>query len=84
MSGLYTLRSSAPRSISCKIAHNSTILIPTATRRIQQTRSVSNKPAYEGYIPLNFFENAVLAVGSAFMSLADPRRGGEYHSDFEK
>lgn len=34
-------------------------------------------PAYEGHIPLNWFENGVLAVGSAFMSLADPRRGGE-------
>ncbi|KAJ6620071.1 putative COQ4 protein, responsible for restoring ubiquinone biosynthesis [Mycena sp. CBHHK59/15] len=32
-------------------------------------------PAYEGHIPLNWFENGVLAVGSAVMSLADPRRG---------
>ncbi|KAJ7614096.1 ubiquinone biosynthesis protein Coq4 [Roridomyces roridus] len=32
-------------------------------------------PAYEGHIPVNWFENGVLAVGSAFMSLADPRRG---------
>lgn len=40
-------------------------------------RSVTTKPAYEGHIPLNFFENAVLAVGSAVVSLVDPRRGGE-------
>ncbi|TFK49766.1 Coq4-domain-containing protein [Heliocybe sulcata] len=38
-------------------------------------RTVTTKPAYEGHIPLNVFENAFLAVGSAVMSLADPRRG---------
>lgn len=41
-------------------------------------RSLSSKPAYEGHIPLNWMENAFLAAGSAIMSLADPRRGGEY------
>ena len=35
-----------------------------------------NTPAYEGHIPVNWFENAFLAVGSAVMSLVDPRRGG--------
>ena len=39
------------------------------------TRSI-NTPAYEGHIPINWFENAFLAVGSAVMSLVDPRRGG--------
>jgi len=34
-----------------------------------------NTPAYEGHIPVNWFENAFLAVGSAVMSLVDPRRG---------
>ena len=34
------------------------------------------KPLYDGHIPLNWFENAFLAVGSAVMSLVDPRRGG--------
>ncbi|KIJ51538.1 hypothetical protein M422DRAFT_224237 [Sphaerobolus stellatus SS14] len=29
----------------------------------------------EGYIPLNWFENAVLATGAAVTSLLDPRRG---------
>jgi len=45
------------------------------SQRPRHVRSVNTKPAYEGHIPLNFFENAVLAVGSAVMSLADPRRG---------
>lgn len=39
-------------------------------------RKVSTKPAYEGHIPLNWFENAFLAVGSAVTALTDPRRGG--------
>ncbi|THU89667.1 coenzyme Q biosynthesis Coq4 [Dendrothele bispora CBS 962.96] len=37
-------------------------------------RLSSTKPAYPGHIPLNAFENAFLAVGSAVMSLADPYR----------
>lgn len=47
-----------------------------ATRERCRRRGISTKPAYEGHIPLTTFENAFLAVGSAFMSLADPRRGG--------
>ena len=43
------------------------------------TRSIKTEPAYPGHIPLNWFENAFLAVGSAFMSLADPRRAGKWH-----
>jgi ubiquinone biosynthesis protein COQ4 len=43
-----------------------------------QTRSVKTEPAYQGHIPLNWFENAFLAVGSAVMSLADPRRAGRH------
>ncbi|KIL59144.1 hypothetical protein M378DRAFT_85474 [Amanita muscaria Koide BX008] len=39
------------------------------------TRTAHTTPAYEGHIPLNSFENAFLAVGSAVMSLADPKRG---------
>ncbi|KAJ7592663.1 coenzyme Q biosynthesis protein Coq4-domain-containing protein [Mycena floridula] len=38
-------------------------------------RYSSRLPAYPGHIPLNWFENAFLAVGSGLMSLADPRRG---------
>lgn len=44
---------------------------------VSGTRLSSTAPAYGGHIPLNWFENAFLAVGSAVMSLADPRRGGE-------
>ncbi|CAA7269530.1 unnamed protein product [Cyclocybe aegerita] len=33
------------------------------------------RPAYDGHIPLNWFENALLAVGSAVVSLTNPRRG---------
>lgn len=43
-------------------------------------RNLNTTPAYPGHIPLNWFENAFLAVGSAVMSLADPRRGGEQKS----
>jgi len=42
-------------------------------------RFINTKPAYEGHIPLNWFENAFLAAGSAVMSLVDPRRGGELY-----
>ncbi|KZT41253.1 Coq4-domain-containing protein [Sistotremastrum suecicum HHB10207 ss-3] len=38
-------------------------------------RYLTTQPSYDGHIPLNWFENAFLAVGSAVMSLADPRRG---------
>ena len=42
------------------------------------TRLVTSKAAYDGHIPLNWFETAFLAVGSAIMSIVDPRRGGEH------
>lgn len=45
----------------------------------RHTRSAKSEPAYPGHIPLNSFENAFLAVGSAFMSLANPRRAGTWH-----
>ncbi|KAJ3564452.1 hypothetical protein NP233_g8281 [Leucocoprinus birnbaumii] len=40
-----------------------------------QRREKSTTPAYEGHIPLNWFENLFLAVGSATVALKDPRRG---------
>ncbi|KAI1796885.1 ubiquinone biosynthesis protein COQ4 mitochondrial [Ganoderma leucocontextum] len=40
-----------------------------------QTRSVNTQPAYEGHVPLNWFEHGFLTLGSAFMALANPRRG---------
>lgn len=41
-----------------------------------QNRGVKTQPAYEGHVPLNWFEASFLTLGSAFMSLANPRRGG--------
>lgn len=41
-----------------------------------QKRSLKTQPLYEGHVPLNWFETALLAVGSAYKSLTDPRRGG--------
>lgn len=52
-----------------------------APRSLSTTRPDIPKrpePAYPGHIPLNWFENAFLAVGSGLMSLANPHRGGEY------
>ncbi|KAG8762246.1 Ubiquinone biosynthesis protein [Ceratobasidium sp. 428] len=37
-------------------------------------------PAYDGHIPLNWAENAFMAVGSALTALVDPRRGGKLAS----
>ncbi|KAG8885670.1 Ubiquinone biosynthesis protein [Tulasnella sp. 331] len=37
--------------------------------------SKPSEPAYPGHYPLNALENAFMAVGSAFASLRDPRRG---------
>lgn len=50
-------------------------VLPAAV--FQLRRNVS-QPAYDGHIPLNWAENAFLAVGSAVMSLVDPRRGGVF------
>ncbi|CAE6529379.1 unnamed protein product [Rhizoctonia solani] len=36
-----------------------------------------SSPAYDGHIPLNWGENAFMAVGSALTALVDPRRGGK-------
>lgn len=47
------------------------------TRTRWQTRFINTQPAYEGHIPLNWFETGFLTLGSAFMSLANPRRAGE-------
>jgi ubiquinone biosynthesis protein COQ4 len=49
---------------------------PRFSRNAGYARSINTPPAYEGHIPVNWFENAFLAVGSAVMSLVDPRRGG--------
>lgn len=35
-------------------------------------------PKYEGHVPLNALERGTLAVGSALMSLMNPRRAGMF------
>ncbi|KAH7925819.1 coenzyme Q biosynthesis Coq4, partial [Leucogyrophana mollusca] len=49
-------------------------LAQTRNRRFIHTGPHS-QPAYPGHVPLTAFQNAFLAVGSALMALADPRRG---------
>ncbi|KAI0950881.1 Ubiquinone biosynthesis protein [Taiwanofungus camphoratus] len=56
---------------ACAIANS--VSLPRSQRC--SIRFASSQPAYEGHIPLNWFEAGFLAVGSAFMSLANPRRG---------
>ncbi|PCH37361.1 Coq4-domain-containing protein [Wolfiporia cocos MD-104 SS10] len=63
-----TRSTTRPALRACAAASN-TCLRPV------QTRSASTQPAYEGHIPLNWFEPGFLTVGSAVMSLVDPRRG---------
>ena len=41
------------------------------------TLEAGSRVAYEGHVPLNTFENAFLAAGSALASLYDPRRHGK-------
>ncbi|KAI0787599.1 coenzyme Q biosynthesis protein Coq4-domain-containing protein [Fomes fomentarius] len=41
----------------------------------RQSRTITTQPAYEGHVPLNWFEHGFLTLGSAFMALANPRRG---------
>ncbi|KAF8972242.1 ubiquinone biosynthesis protein COQ4, mitochondrial [Flammula alnicola] len=48
---------------------------PTLFGTALPARLINTPPAYEGHIPLNWFETAFLTVGSAVMSLVDPRRG---------
>ncbi|KAK7031157.1 Ubiquinone biosynthesis protein [Paramarasmius palmivorus] len=50
-------------------------LISTISQNAPSSRRWVNSPAYPGHIPLNWFENAFLAVGSGLMALADPKRG---------
>jgi ubiquinone biosynthesis protein COQ4 len=72
---------SSSRIISRRACRHAPSLGATIVRRPCQIRFINTQPAYPGHIPLNCFENAVLAVGSAVMSLADPRRGGEFREE---
>ncbi|PPQ92576.1 hypothetical protein CVT25_007268 [Psilocybe cyanescens] len=76
----YRTSSTLLKFLATPLLETPQISIPQRRRRgelSQLSRGISSatKPAYEGHIPLSWFENAFLAVGSAFMSLADPRRG---------
>jgi len=69
------------RIISRRAYRHAPLLGAATVRMPHQARFINTQPAYPGHIPLNRFENAVLAVGSAVMSLADPRRGGEFYEE---
>ena len=72
----------APLRVSRRTARSLTTLAPVPVNAALrhhtpwQTRSASTQPAYEGHVPLNWFEHGFLTLGSAFMALANPRRGG--------
>ena len=70
---MHNLFRSTQRTLSSAVP--STLCRNVRPRFSGYARSIST-PAYEGHIPVNWFENAFLAVGSAVMSLVDPRRGG--------
>ncbi|TCD61667.1 Ubiquinone biosynthesis protein [Steccherinum ochraceum] len=44
------------------------MLARAALRQTQQ-------PLYDGHVPLNWFEKGLMAIGSSYMCLANPRRG---------
>ena len=44
------------------------------------TCTPGSQVAYDGHVPLNAFEQTLLAVGSAVASLNNPRRDGELHT----
>ncbi|GBE87949.1 Ubiquinone biosynthesis protein COQ4, mitochondrial [Sparassis crispa] len=71
MSLTVALMNSTLRSVlRVATASSSTITSPARC----QTRSVRT-PAYEGHIHLSWVENGILALGSALVSLSNPRRG---------
>jgi hypothetical protein len=58
------------------------LLAACAASLSSRSFSVLNRPPpnYEGHVPLTRVEKAGLAMGSAVMSLLNPRRGGTVHS----
>lgn len=72
----------APLRVSRRTARSLATLAPVPVNAALrhhtpwQARSASTQPAYEGHVPLNWFEHGFLTLGSAFMALANPRRGG--------
>lgn len=45
-----------------------------------QRRASSSQPAYEGHVPLNWFEHAFMFMGASYMSFMHPARGGASRS----
>ncbi len=39
-----------------------------------------SEPLYDGHIPINLLQRAVLSVGSSIVALTDPARGGDESS----
>ena len=66
------------RNIAANYIRSTTTRAAAGYDRRCMRKRMSTRPAYDGHIPLNWFENAFLATGSAIMSLADPRRGGVF------
>ncbi|EGN92393.1 hypothetical protein SERLA73DRAFT_191268 [Serpula lacrymans var. lacrymans S7.3] len=62
-------------SVLASFARRSTPYVKPIARSFFSPTVGSQHPAYQGHIPLNRFENAFLAAGSALISLANPRRG---------
>ncbi|THH08930.1 hypothetical protein EW145_g2375 [Phellinidium pouzarii] len=60
---------------TCTLARRGIVLAAAASPHNRHRRYESTKAAaYDGHIPLNWFENAFLAVGSGIVLLTDPRR----------
>ncbi|KAF8340325.1 coenzyme Q biosynthesis protein Coq4-domain-containing protein [Cantharellus anzutake] len=52
-----------------------TQITPSCARFVSGDGPTRPPPAYPGHVPLNWFENAFLAAGSAVMGLVSPNRG---------
>lgn len=57
-----------------------TLASATVSLLSRQASSSSGAAAYDGHIPLNWFENAFLAVGSGIVLLTNPNRAGKLGS----
>jgi len=44
---------------------------------IKEEITKKSEPLYDGHIPINLLQRAVLSVGSSIVSLTDPARGGD-------
>lgn len=64
-----------PAGLRCGCASGLKHAISAISSR--HTRLSSTKVNYEGHIPLDWAQNVILTAGAAYMSLTDPRRGGE-------